>query len=174
MRNILVILLCLPFFGLSQNSDKYNLDIARELGECYDKIVYFDETENEISYPLCSDSTVRVFFLEPNYYVLYNESAGWCGSAGCSVHFYKKENNKYTEIPSSVLIGAVDITQDINDYVLFSDVIKRTYCWTFYTVKIKVKNDIVYFDEVVEYEHRIDDKEHSRNCESYNFSFLLK
>ena len=116
----LIILICLPFIGLSQNSDKYNLDIARELGECYDKVVVDKETE--ISYPLCSDSTVRVFFLEPNYYAVYNESLGWCGSAGCSVFFYKRENNKYVEIPSSVLIGAIDITQDINDYIVFTDI----------------------------------------------------
>ena len=97
MRYLLIIL-CLPFIGLSQNIDKYNLDIARELGECYDKVVVDKETE--ISYPLCSDSTVRVFFLEPNYYAVYNESLGWCGSAGCSVSFYKREieNNSQVEL----------------------------------------------------------------------------
>jgi len=162
----------MPFIGVSQNSDKYNLDIARELGCCYDKAVLVPETE--YFYPLCSDSTVRVFFLEPNYYVVYNESHGWCGSGGCSVDFYKRENNKYINIPSSTLLGSVDINQDINDYVVFSDVVKRDLCWTNYTVKIKVKNDIVYFDEVVKYEHIIHDKRHSRNCESNNPSFLLK
>ena len=168
----LIILICLPFIGLSQNSDKYNLDIARELGECYDKSVYILETK--IAYPLCSDSTVRVFFLEPNYYVVYNESHDWCGSGGCSVSFYKREKNKYIEIPSSVLLGAVDIAQEINDYVVFSDRLIRRYCQTYYTVKIKVKNDIVCFDEVVKYDHIISAKEHSRNCESNNSSFLLK
>ena len=172
MRSLLIIV-CLPFIGLSQNIDKYNLDIARELGQCYDKSGPIPEVEG-VFYPQCSDSTVRVFFLEPNYYVVYNESRGWCGSGGCSVHFYKRENNKYTEIPSSTLLGDVDITQEINDYVVFSDVLKRDLCWTNYTVKIKVKNDIVYFDEVVKYEHIIQDKRHSRNCESNNSSFLLK
>ena len=171
MRSLLIILF-MPFIGVSQNSDKYNLDIARELGYCYDKPVLVPETE--YFYPLCSDSTVRVFFLEPNYYVVYNESLGWCGSGGCSVDFYKRENNKYINIPSSTLLGSVDINQDINDYVVFSDVVKRDLCWTNYTVKIKVKNDIVYFDEVVKYEHIIHDKRHSRSCESNNLSFLLK
>ena len=169
MRYLLIIL-CLPFIGLSQNIDKYNLDIARELGECYDKVVVDKETE--ISYPLCSDSTVRVFFLEPNYYAVYNESLGWCGSAGCSVSFYKRENNKYVEIPSSVLIGAIDITQDINNYIVFSDLVKRDHCWTYYTVKIKMKNDVVYFEELVKYDHQILDKEHSIYCESNTTSFL--
>ena len=46
MRYLLIIL-CLPFIGLSQNIDKYNLDIARELGECYDKVVVDKETERK-------------------------------------------------------------------------------------------------------------------------------
>ncbi len=171
MRSLLIIMF-LPFIGASQNSDKYNLDIARELGYCYDKAVPI--TETELFYPLCSDSTVRVFFLEPNYYIVYNESPGWCGSGGCSVDFYKRENNKYINIPSSTLLGSVDITQEINDHVVFSDVLKRDLCWTDYTVKIKVKNDTVYFDEVVKYDHRINDKRHSINCESNNPLFLLK
>ena len=176
MKKLLLILLCLPFFGFPQSIDTYNLDIAKELGICYDTLTPISGDE-EYFYPLCSDSTVRVFFLEPNYYVSYNESPGWCGSGGCSVNFYKKYKNKFIRIPSSTILGNVDINQDVNDYVVYSDVLKRDHCWTFYTVKIKVKNDIVYYDEIIKYEHKIhhdDTKYHSENCESFDSSFLLR
>ena len=122
MRYLLIIL-CLPFIGLSQNIDKYNLDIARELGECYDKVVVDKETE--ISYPLCSDSTVRVFFLEPNYYCVYNESPRWCGSAGCTINFYKNKidslekqilDNKPIQDSGNLFYKMLDNKLQIDDY----------------------------------------------------------
>ena len=173
MKNFLIILFFFPLFSFSQSIDKYNLVIAKKLGVCYDTLTPITGDEKYF-YPLCSDSTVRVFILKPNYYLVYNESPGWCGSGGCSLEFYKKENNKFIEIPSSTLLGNVDINQDINDYVVYSDVLKRDNCWTYYTVKTKIKNDIVYYDEIIKYEHKIhDDHNHSENCESFDSSFLL-
>jgi hypothetical protein len=181
MRSLLIIFLCIPFIGFSQNSDKFNLDIARELGECYDSLTSIDGSFN-FFYPLCSDSTVRVFFLEPNYYCVYNESPRWCGSAGCTINFYKKENNKYVRISDSGWLGDVDIHQEARDYVLFSDTYNKTLCSASYTAKIKVNNDTIYFAAITEYSHLIYDKDlhkeyscsHSDSLWLLRFSYFKK
>jgi len=73
MKKTLIILICLPFIVFSQKIDKFNLDIARELGYCYDKLTPVSDDVDRHS-PLCSDSSVRVFFLEPDYYCVYNQA----------------------------------------------------------------------------------------------------
>jgi len=176
MKKLLYFLLLFPIITYSQNRDMFNLDIARELGECYDKLTPI-EGDPEYFYPLCSDSTVRVFFLEPNYYCVYNESPGWCGSGGCAIDFYKKENNKYIKIPGNVWIGNIDIHQEIRDYVIFSDTYKKSWCWSSYTAKIKVKNDKSYFDRIIDYEHLIFDMYkdfHEKKCNFSDSLWLLK
>ena len=75
-----------------QNS--YNLDAARELGLCYDDKKLMPGG-GDIYYPLCSDSSVRVFFLEPNYYVTYVDDMLSCGSCGCHMKLFKKEVSNY-------------------------------------------------------------------------------
>lgn len=171
---LLLILLCLSFIGTTQNRDIYNLDVARELGKCYDELTPI-EHDPEYNYPLCSDSTVRVFFLEPNYYCVYNESSGWCGSAGCAVDFFKKENNQYVQIPASVWIGDIDIHQEVKDYVVYSYTYKRSWCWSVYSSKIKIKNDKVYFDEITNYHHFFNDKGfHKVDCEYSDSLWLLE
>ena len=76
MKRTLFIFLCFPFIVFSQKSDKFNLDIARELGHCYDKLTPIPDDADGHN-PLCSDSSVRVFFLEPDYYCVYNEALGY-------------------------------------------------------------------------------------------------
>ena len=176
MKKSLLILLFIPFIGFSQNSDKFNFDIAKELGVCYDELTPIED-DPEYFHPLCSDSTVRVFFLEPNYYCVYNESPGWCGSGGCAIDFYKKENNKFINIPSIVWIGNIDINQEVRDYVIFSDTYKKSWCWSSYTAKIKVKNDQVYFEEIMDYEHVIFDMYkdlHEEECRYSDSLWLLR
>ena len=174
MKKTLLILFCLPFIGTTQNRDKFNLDIARELGICYDELTPIED-DPEYHYPLCSDSTVRVFFLEPNYYLSYIASGGWCGSAGCAVDFYKKENNQYIQIPASVWIGNIDIHQEVKDYVVYNYTYKRSFCWSSYSAKIKVKNDKVYFDEIIEYKHLVNHKDsHEAECEYSDSLWLLE
>ena len=158
--------------------DLYNLDIARELGKCYDELTPI-ENDPEYNYPLCSDSTVRVFFLEPNYYCVYNESSGWCGSGGCALSFYKKENNQYIQIPALVWQGDIDIHQEVKDYVVYSYTYKRSCCWSSYSANIKVKNDKVYFDEIIEYNHNVindvlNKESHSDTCEYQDSSWVLE
>ena len=75
MKKLIYFVLLFPLITYSQNRDIYNLDIARELGFCYDKLTPI-EGDPEYNYPLCSDSAVRVFFLEPDYYCVYNEAIG--------------------------------------------------------------------------------------------------
>ena len=153
MKKILIILLCLPNIGFSQNSDKFNLDIARELGHCYDSLdPRYDP--HRFHHTLCSDSNnVRVFFLEPNYYCVYN--AKWGGSAGSDLNFYKKENKKYVRLINYALQGYVDIHQEEKDCIMFKNDYKKDLCYASYTSKIKVINDTIYNESVTEYNHVI-------------------
>ena len=173
MKKILFVLIFqnLTVLLFSQNTDKFNLEIAKEIGICFDSLVPIDGDE-EYYYPLCSDSNVRVFYLKPNYYVVYNQAPGWCGSAGCSVELYKKENHQYISIPASIYIGHIDINQEINDYIIYSDVYKKSLCWTYYKVKMKVKDDLFYFDKIIEYDHKIHHEDHDKDCR-FNDSLIL-
>ena len=79
MKIIIFIILTFISSNLSaQNIETYYFDVAQELGHCYERLTAI-EGDSGYYYPLCSDSVVRVFFLEPNYYCIYNENAGWCG-----------------------------------------------------------------------------------------------
>ena len=119
-------LLILSFLIISCTSDKnseevkdpYNLDIARELEICFDEKVPIPD-DPKYFYPLCSDSNVRVFFLEPNYYAVYSQSLGWCGSCGCHIDLFKKEEDKYTQVSGWACCG-VDIKQPVEDYFIIN------------------------------------------------------
>ena len=169
-KNYFLFLFCFILLGCNSNNnteevkDLYNLNIARELEICFDKQKPFPE-DPKVFYPLCSDSTVRVFFLEPNYYLSYISSGGWCGSCGCHLTLYKKERDKYIEIGGWPCCN-LDLTQPIADYIIIKDGKKNDYCWPGYEAKIKVKHDEFYIEEIISYHHKIvNDDEHSDSCE---------
>ena len=171
MKKLIYFVLLFPLITYSQNSDIYNLDIARELGECYDKLAPI-EGDPEYNYPLCSDSTVRVFFLEPDYYCVYNEAIGWCGSCGCSMEIYKRDNHKYINKGQICCIG-VDIDQPLADYIIIKDQIKKLHCWPGFSGKLRLINDTIQLYEIISYNHNIiRNKEHYFDCE-YNDSLWI-
>lgn len=179
MRFNLLILSIIILFSCNSNKntedvkDLYNLNIARELGICYDELTPI-EGDPESFYPLCSDSTVRVFFLEPNYYLSYISSGGWCGSCGCHLTLYKKEGDKYIEI-DQYNCCAIDIKQPVADYVVIKDGIKAGYCWPGWSGKFKVRNDRIYLDKIVEYNHKIMNEErHLDSCRYQDSLWLLE
>ena len=148
-----------------------DLDIARELGACYDELTPI-EGDPEYYYPLCSDSAVRVFFLEPDYYCVYNDAIGWCGSCGCHMDLYKRENDKYIDKGSIWCIG-VDLNQPIEDYIIIRDQIKKSHCWPYFSGKLGLINDTIQLYEIISYDHAIfRDEEHPLDCE-YNDSLLI-
>ena len=171
MKKLIYFVLLFPLITYSQNSDIYNLDIARELGECYDKLAPI-EGDPEYNYPLCSDSTVRVFFLEPDYYCVYNEAIGWCGSCGCHMGLYKRDNDKYIDKGSIWCIG-VDLNQPIEDYIIIRDQIKKSHCWPYFSGKLGLINDTIQLYEIISYDHAIfRSEDHPLDCE-YNDSLLI-
>tara|TARA_Y100000766_G_scaffold157041_1_gene134856 strand:- start:10870 stop:11427 length:558 start_codon:yes stop_codon:yes gene_type:complete len=166
MRKILYIL----FYGmlLSCNSNNYkktqnsyNLDIAKELGLCYDD-KYLIQGGGDLYYPLCSDSSVRVFFLEPNYYVAYVDDMLSCGSCGCQLELFKKDNNKYILVDVWHCCG-IDLRQDFTDYILVHDDENGPGCFTTHTLKLKVRSDRFYIVEITNYEHNMSDS-HADFC----------
>lgn len=180
MRKLLYILFILPVISYSQNRE-YNFDIARELGVCFDELTPIED-DPEYYYPLCSDSTVRVFFLEPNYYCVYSEAIGWCGSCGCHMDLFRKDNNKYQDIGGLYCIG-VDIDQRNSNYIIMSDLLKKKYCWPWYKAKIYVKDDKFHIKEIIFYDHNVsefqldtelDRKMHSDTCRYVDSLWILK
>tara|TARA_Y100000813_G_C24101692_1_gene323327 strand:+ start:89 stop:649 length:561 start_codon:yes stop_codon:yes gene_type:complete len=143
----------------TQNS--YNLDVARELGLCYDDKKIMPGGE-DFYYPLCSDSSVRVFFLEPNYYVTYVNDIGSCGSCGCHMELFKKEENNYKSVDIWHCCS-VDLKQTATDYILVNDGENGPGCWTAHTLKIKVRSDRFYIEEITDYYHKISDN-HADFC----------
>ena len=173
MKKLLLILFCIPHLSITQNLDPYHLDIARELNYCYDKLTSI-EGDPEYDYPLCSDSAVRVFFLEPDYYCVYNEALGWCGSCGCSMRIYKRDNHKYIKKGQIGCIG-VDIDQPIADYIIIKDQIKKLHCWPGFSGKLGLINDTIRLYEIMSYNHNIiRDKEHSSDCFYNDSLWILK
>jgi hypothetical protein len=171
MKKLIYFVLLFPMITYSQNRDIYNLDIARELGFCYDKLTPI-EGDPEYNYPLCSDSAVRVFFLEPDYYCVYNDAIGWCGSCGCHMDLYKRENDKYIDKGSIWCIG-VDLNQPIEDYIIIRDQIKKSHCWPYFSGKLGLINDTIQLYEIISYDHAIfRDEDHPLDCE-YNDSLLI-
>ena len=169
MRYLLIISSIIILFSCNSNNnteevkDLYNLDLARELELCFDEKKPFPE-DPKVFYPLCSDSTVRVFFLESNYYVTYINATGWCGSCGCHMELFKKEEDKYILVDNWACCY-LDLTQPIADYIIIKDGKKNDYCWPGYEAKIKVKYDKFYIDEIIAYNHKIvNDDEHLDSC----------
>ena len=159
----------------TQNS--YNLDIAKELGLCYDD-KYLIQGGGDLYYPLCSDSSVRVFFLEPNYYCVYTDDIGWCGSCGCHLDIYRLEDNEYKELGICACIG-VDMQQPIKNYILISDDHKTSSCWTYYKGKYNIKNEWLNLLEIVNYDHKYfgsksDIHSHMDTCMYVDSLWLLK
>lgn len=174
------ILLIVTLFSsnmLAQNVDAYYFDIARELGHCYDTLTPI-EGDPDYYYPLCSDSSVRVFFLEPNYYCIYTDAIGWCGSCGCHLDIYKLEGDEYKDLGMCFCIG-LDIQQPINNYILISDVHKTSSCWSSYIGKYNIKNDWLNLFEIVNYDHKFfgsksDLPSHMDNCMYVDSLWLFK
>lgn len=140
------------FYDEINDLDTFNLNIARELGHCYDELIPFDD-DPESFYPICS-TDVRVFFLKPNYYCVYTYHGGWCGSCGCHLDIYKMKDNEYEKLGICGCI-VVDIQQPVKDYILISDTYKTSYCWTSYTGKYNIKNDWLNLLEIVHYDHKL-------------------
>ena len=174
------ILLIVTLFSsnmLAQNVDTYYFDIARELGHCYDTLTPI-EGDPDYYYPLCSDSSVIVFFLEPNYYCVYTDAIGWCGSCGCHLDIYKLEGDEYKDLGMCFCIG-LDIQQPINNYILISDVHKTSSCWSSYIGKYNIKNDWLNLFEIVNYDHKFfgsksDLPSHMDNCMYVDSLWLFK
>ena len=176
MKKLLYFLLLFPIITYSQNRDVFNLDIARELGVCFDELTPIED-DPEYYYPLCSDSGVRVFYLEPNYYCVYTDAIGYCGSCGCQMDLYRKDNDIYKDIGSIFCIG-VDINQPLNDYIIIYDLHKTSYCWTSYSGKYNMKNDWLNLLEVVDYDHKFHGLEsdvelHMDTCMYVNLLWLF-
>ena len=173
MKKLIYFVLLFPLITYSQNRDIYNLEIARELGECYDKLTPIED-DPEYNYPLCSDSAVRVFFLEPDYYCVYNEAIGWCGSCGCHMGLYKRDNDKYIYKGTIWCIG-VDMDQPIEDYIIIKDQIKKSHCWPYFSGKLALINDTIQLLEIISYDHAIfRDEDHPLDCEYNDSLFILK
>jgi len=148
-------LLSCSYNNAQEIQNSYNLDVARELGLCYDDKKLMPGG-GDFYYPLCSDSSVRVFFLEPNYYAVYNQSVGFCGSCGCHIDLFKKEDNNYISVDGWSCCG-VDLRRDITDYILVHDDENGPGCFTAHTFKLKVRSDRFYIEEITHYEHNIRD-----------------
>tara|TARA_B100001287_G_C22571962_1_gene476707 strand:+ start:414 stop:962 length:549 start_codon:yes stop_codon:yes gene_type:complete len=161
----------------AQHGDSYNFDIARELGHCYDTLTPI-KGDPDFYYPLCSDSSVRVFFLEPNYYCVYTDALGWCGSCGCHLDIYKFEDSIYKDLGIYYCIN-LDMKQPINNYILISDLHKTSSCWTSYKGKYNIKNDWLNLFEIVDYNHeyfgsKSDFPIHNDTCKYVDSLWLFK
>jgi hypothetical protein len=166
MRKILYTLFYGMLLSCSYNNaqeiqNSYNLDVARELGLCYDDKKLMSGG-GDFYYPLCSDSSVRVFFLEPNYYVAYVDDMLSCGSCGCQLELFKKDDNKYILVDVWHCCG-VDLRQDFTDYILVHDDENGPGCFTTHTLKAKVRSDRFYIEEITNYEHNMSDN-HADFC----------
>ena len=153
MKVIIFIILTFISSNLSaQNIETYYFDVAQELGHCYEKLTTI-EGDSGYYYPLCSDSAVRVFFLEPNYYCVYNENVGWCGSCGCHLDVYRLCDNEYKELGIFSCVS-VEMQQPVKNYILISNLQKTSTCWASYKAKYNMKNDWLNLLEIVDYDHK--------------------
>jgi len=148
-------LLSCSYNNAQEIQNSYNLDVAKELGLCYDDKKLMPGG-GDFYYLLCSDSSVRVFFLEPNYYVTYVTTPADCGSCGCSIELFKKQENNYKSVDSWGCCH-VDIKQPATDYILVYDDENGPGCWTAHTFKLKVRSDRFYIEEITDYEHNMRD-----------------
>jgi len=154
-------LLSCSYNNAQEIQNSYNLDVAKELGLCYDDKKLMPGG-GDFYYPLCSDSLVRVFFLEPNYYVSYVTTVGYCGSCGCHMQLFKKEENNYKLVDNWHCCG-VDIKQTVTNYILVYDDEYGPGCRTVHTFKLKVRSDRFYIEEITDYEHKMSD-DHADFC----------
>ena len=154
-------LLSCSYNNAQEIQNSYNLDVAKELGLCYDDKKLMPGG-GDFYYPLCSDSLVRVFFLEPNYYVSYVTTVGYCGSCGCHMLLFKKEENNYKLVDNWHCCG-VDIKQTVTNYILVYDDEYGPGCRTVHTFKLKVRSDRFYIEEITDYEHKMSD-DHADFC----------
>ena len=117
-------------------------------------------------------------FLEPNYYCVYNENAGWCGSCGCHLDVYRLSDNEYKELGIFSCVE-VDIQQPVKNYILISNLQKTSTCWTSYKGKYNMKNDWLNLLEIVDYDHKYfgsksDIHSHMDTCMYVDSLWLLK
>ena len=105
--------------------------------------------------------------------ICYVSLGGWCGSCGCHATLYKKEQDEYIEIDGYACCY-IDLEQPNRDYIIIKDGIKASYCWPGFSGKFKVKNDMLYLDEIIEYRHQIINiEEHPDSCEYQDSSWVF-
>ena len=79
-----------------------------------------------------------------------------CGSCGCQMELFKKDDNKYILVDVWHCCG-VDLRQDFTDYILVHDDENGPGCFTTHTLKVKVQSDRFYIEEITDYEHNMRD-----------------
>jgi hypothetical protein len=150
----------------------YNLSIAKELELCYDELIAIED-DPDYFYPLCSDSNVRVFFMEPYYYITYNKALGYCGSCGCSLDVFKKTNKGFIQV-NAWSCCSIDIKQEVNDHIIIKDQYKKSNCWPSFEGRFNIVNDRFNLIEIIKYTHNPLNEEHSVTCIYNNTKWLLK
>jgi len=97
MKRLLFILICLPFFSLSQ-TDEFKDKMLSSIGLCSPtgKVMWMDgDSTSSYRMKLSSCSSSSVYKYSEQYYVCYS-SMDWCGSRGCSVYLINYSDDKFS------------------------------------------------------------------------------
>tara|TARA_B100000767_G_C19584697_1_gene458827 strand:- start:18 stop:656 length:639 start_codon:yes stop_codon:yes gene_type:complete len=206
MKKLLLLLLCVPLIGfsqwqlpakftaqadpvnimpisfttdstaISQSIDTTHLYVARDLGYCINKLKPL-HLKSSFYHPQCY-TDVRVFHIKPDYFGIYINSAGHCGSCGCHLTIVKKKNDILVEVGMVSCID-VDMNQPLsNDFILINDGFMTSLCHISYRAKYSINDKSLKLLEVTKYEHRYHSSKkseydtHKNDCEYKNSSWM--
>ena len=146
-------------------TDQFQFDLVKSMGLCRDKE---DSIYNGLSdefrelLPVCESRHYDIFHYPPNYYAVYLKGMYWCGSGGCTVNLYKKEEDGFIKLSS--IWGDLVLNECTSHYLTWSKTIKLNSCWYYYNERVIVKND-KFYKLTSTFEHaNIKEEDHDDNC----------
>ena len=152
-------------------TDQFKHALVKKMGICRDeKDSIYNNLSDEFRalLPICDKGDFNIYQYPPNYYAVYIRHAEWCGSGGCTIYLYKKEEDNFIQI--SDVWGDLILEDCTSDYLTVTKTIKLSSCWYYSNIKMIVKNDNFYGIERSLEHTFIREESHDDNC--YNDKLL--
>ena len=146
-------------------TDQFKHALVKKMGICRDeKDSIYNNLSDEFRalLPICDNGDFNIYQYPPNYYAVYIRHAEWCGSGGCTIYLYKKEEGSFIELSS--IWGDLILNECISHYLTWAKTIKLSACWYYYTERVIVKDDNFYkLKSSFEHAH-VREEYHNDNC----------
>ena len=146
-------------------TDQFKYSLVKKMGICRDeKDSIYNGHSDEFRglLPVCNRGNFYIYQYPPNYYAVYLSHAEWCGSGGCTIYLYKKEEDNFIQI--SDIWGDLILNECTSDYLTVFKTIKLPSCWYHSKKRLIVKDDNFYRIKT-SLEHTINNEEfHDENC----------